>query len=46
MGVRVEEAPPRVCPVDPLVDVLPDRGIEAVVALGKAADPEMTATTR
>jgi len=32
--------------IDPLVDLLPDRGVEAVVAFGKPADPEMTVATR
>jgi hypothetical protein len=45
IAVRVYEAPMRLRPIDPLVDLLPDRGVEAVVALGKAADPEMTAAT-
>jgi hypothetical protein len=32
----------RLCPVDPFIDLLPDRCVEAAIAFGKAADPEMT----
>ena len=46
MGVPVKESPPRLCSVDPLVDVLPDRSIDAAVALGKAVDRERSSAPR
>jgi hypothetical protein len=45
IAVRVNQAPIRSRPVDPLVDVLTHCGVKAAVALGKAADPEVTAAT-
>ena len=41
IGVRVDKTPMRFCAVDPLVNVLPNRGVELAVALDKAADPQI-----
>src|SRR5882724_8660314 len=45
-AVSVEQAPMRVRAVDAPVDLLTDRGIEAAVTFGKAADPQIAVATR
>ena len=36
----------RLCAVNALVDLLPDRGIEPAIAFGKTADPQIAVLTR
>jgi hypothetical protein len=45
IAVRVNQPPMWFCSVDPLIDLLPDCGVETAIAFGEAADPEMTTTT-
>src|SRR5262249_20631868 len=45
IAVGVYEAPMRLGTIDPLIDLLPNRGVEAAIALGKAADPELSVAT-
>src|SRR5215472_8021717 len=44
--VGVQHPPMRLCAVNSLVDLLPDRGIEPTIAFGKTADPQIAVLTR